>query len=102
VTTIRQYVERRALAIRYLAALWIVTIFIAAFGFPDRFANVEAWQVACYFIPILLLYGILAATTRCPKCHANWGRLMWNKANPVSSELPDQCPACGVSFTQRI
>ena len=34
------------MAIRYLAALWILTIFIAAFGFPDRFANVEASQVA--------------------------------------------------------
>jgi hypothetical protein len=68
----------------------------------SRSPNVEAWQVACYFIPILLLYAILAATTRCPRRQPSWGQLMWNKANPVSSELPDQCPACGVSFAERI
>jgi hypothetical protein len=100
--TIRQYVERRAMAIRYLAFLYIVTMFIAVFGFPDRFANVEAWQVACYWIPMFLLYSILAATTKCPRCLANWGQLMWNKANPFSSELPDQCPHCGVSFAERL
>jgi hypothetical protein len=90
------------MAIRYLAILWIVAMFIAGFGFPERFANVEVWQVACYYIPIFLLYVILAATTRCPRCHVRWGQLMWNKANPFSGELPDQCPSCGVSFSERM
>ena len=100
--TIREYVERRAMAIRYLAIAWIVAILCAVFVFPDRFANVEAWQVGCYIIPILLLYGVLAATTKCPRCNSGWGELMWKKANPVSSELPDHCPHCGVSFGERL
>jgi hypothetical protein len=59
------------MAVRYLAAAWIVVILFAVFVFPDRFANVDAWQIVAYNIPILLLYGILAAATKCPRCNAN-------------------------------
>jgi hypothetical protein len=58
--TIMEYIERRGLAIGYLAIVWIVTMLLAAFVLPKRFAMVEAWQVA----------------------------LTWKVANPFSAESP--------------
>jgi hypothetical protein len=98
--TIGEYVDQRAKAIRYLAVLWLVTHLFAVMVFPERFANFEFWQIACYQIPFFLLYYILARTTRCPRCHQRWEELVWKKANPVSSEMPDRCQSCGVSFDE--
>jgi ribosomal protein S27AE len=100
--TIREYVERRGLTIRYLATAWIAVILFAVFVFPERFALVTPWQAACYFIPIILLFVLIAATTKCPRCGADWAEMTWAVANPFSSERPDQCPNCGVSFGERM
>lgn len=96
--TIREYVERRGLVVRYLAIVWTLAILFAVFVFPERFALIKVWQAACYYPPILLLYVIFAATTKCPQCRANWGEMVWNAANPFSSSFPDQCPHCGMNL----
>jgi hypothetical protein len=101
-TTIRQHVERRGMLIRYLAIVWIVVMFIAVFVFPERFALVEWWQAMCYYIPLFLLYFIFAATTKCPRCNASLGMMIEKVANPFSSDVPNQCPGCGVSFAERM
>jgi hypothetical protein len=98
--TIKEYIERRGMAIRYLATAWMVAILFAVFVFPERFALVETWQAACYAIPIFLLFQVLAATTKCPRCRTSLGELTWNVANPFSAEFPDQCPHCGVRFEE--
>ena len=100
--TIREYIERRGMAVRYVAIAWIVAVLFAVFVFPERFALVESWQAACYFVPILLLFQIVAATTKCPRCRTSLGELTWNVANPFSAEFPDQCPNCGVSFREAV
>jgi hypothetical protein len=98
--TIGEYVQRRGLVLRYLAIALIAAAIAAIFVFPEYFGPITRWQKAFCFIPVLLLYGILATITRCPRCHASLGESINAAAIPFSSWGPGACPSCGVSFNE--
>jgi len=102
IMTIRDYILKRSLAIRYLGIVWVITIAVAAIALPERYANVDAWQAACYLIPIYLLYGIVGFATKCPRCQTNLGVMTVRMANPFAHEFGDQCHKCSVRFGEPI
>jgi hypothetical protein len=97
--TIGEYVERRGLMLRYLAIALIAAAIAAIFVFPEHFGLLTRWKEAFCFLPVLLMYGILAMTTKCPRCHASLGESINAAAIPFSS-VPDACPRCSVSFNE--
>lgn len=99
--TIREYINRRAMLIRYAALLWVIAVLLAVIVAPERYANVEVAQVVAYFLPIVALYA-LAFATRCPTCRFPFAEAILKTANPFSSEAPDNCPNCGVSFDEPV
>jgi hypothetical protein len=98
--TIGEYVERRGLMLRYLAIALIAAALAVIFVFPEYFGLITRLQEAFCFIPALLLYGILAMTTKCPRCHASLGESVNAAAIPFASSVPDSCPRCNVSFNE--
>jgi hypothetical protein len=98
--TIGEYVERRGLMLRYLSMALIAAAIAAIFVFPEYFGVITRWKGAFCFLPVLLLYGILAMTTKCPRCRAGLGESINAAAIPFSSSVPDACPRCGVSFNE--
>jgi hypothetical protein len=99
--TIRGYINRRAMLIRYAGLLWTITVLLAVVVAPERYANVDVGHVVGYFVPILALYA-LAFATRCPRCRFNLAEMTWNIANPFSSEAPTKCSNCGVSLDEQM
>jgi hypothetical protein len=99
--TIGEYVERRGLMLRYLAIALTAIAVGAIFVFPEYFDQAMRWKEVFCFLPILLLYGIFAMTTKCPRCHASLGESINAAAMPFSM-APDACPGCGVSFKEQL
>ena len=98
--TIGEYVEHRGLMLRYIAIALIAAAIAAIFVFPEYFGLITKWKEAFCFFPVFLLYGILAMTTKCPRCDASLGESITAAAIPFSSSVPDACPRCGVSFNE--
>jgi hypothetical protein len=98
--TIGEYVKRRGLLLRYLAIALIAAATAAIFVFPEFFGLITRWEKAFCYLPVLLMYGILAMTTKCPRCQASLGESIYGAAIPFSSAVPDACPRCGVSFNE--
>jgi hypothetical protein len=99
--TIREYIERRGLVLRYLAmALMATMFFVAVYVFPRLFDQITRRERAVCFLPVLALYGFFAVTTKCPRCHANLRESIEAVAMPFSSLTPDRCPQCDLGFDE--
>jgi hypothetical protein len=98
--TIGEYNERRGLMLRYLSIALIAAAIAAIFMFPEYFGLITKWKEAFCFLPVLLVYGILAMTTKCPRCRAGLGESINAAAVPFSSSVPDACPRCGVTVNE--
>lgn len=97
--TIGEYVERRGLMLRYLAIALIAAGLAAMMVIPEYFGQITKWMKVALFLPVALLYGALAMTTKCPRCHASLGESINAAAMPFST-APDACPSCGASFRE--
>jgi hypothetical protein len=99
--TIRECIERRGLALRYLAIALMATMFFFAFYvFPRLFDQITRWQRLICFLPVLALYMFFAVTTKCPRCHTSLRESIEAVAIPFSSTTPDRCPKCDLSFDE--
>jgi len=100
--TIRDYIVKRSLVIRYCSIAWVITVAAAAITLPERYANADAWHAAGYLIPVYLLYGIVGFTTKCPRCQTNLGVVTLQMANPFTYEVDDKCHGCDVRFRESV
>lgn len=98
--TIGEYVTKRGLALRYVAIAALIVAYGAMFVVPKYYGTVTRGKLMICAIPAFILFGIFARVGKCPRCRASLGDSIMNAATPFSSEVPDACPKCGLSFNE--
>jgi hypothetical protein len=97
---IAEFVTRRGLMLRYLVIAALAIAYGAMFVVPQYYGTITKGKLVICLLPAFLLFWVFARTTKCPRCRSSLGDSIITAATPFSSEIPDACPNCGLSFNE--
>jgi hypothetical protein len=86
--------------LRYLVIAALAVAYGAMFVAPHYYGIVTKGKLVICLLPAVLLSWVFAKTTKCPRCRSSLGGSIITAATPFSSEIPDACPSCGLSFNE--